>query len=136
MDWKIIIFCVAQFGVDNMLYGFSTFLPTIIEDLNSKYSTATVQLLTVPCYCLGAITYMSVSYLSDKQGMRGLYCVIFAMVSVIGYALLVAPVSSGVHYLGCFFVGEYQYVIVGDMANSFGQQRFICHGRSSRSLGT
>jgi hypothetical protein len=26
-DWKVWSFCIAQFGVDTMLYGFSIFLP-------------------------------------------------------------------------------------------------------------
>jgi sugar phosphate permease len=30
-DWKVWMFCFGQFGVDAMLYGYSTFLPTIIK---------------------------------------------------------------------------------------------------------
>jgi sugar phosphate permease len=32
-DWKIWIFAFGQFGVDTMLYGYSTFLPTIINGM-------------------------------------------------------------------------------------------------------
>ncbi|KAK7700383.1 hypothetical protein SLS64_010991 [Diaporthe eres] len=32
-DWKVWVFCIAQFGADTMLYGYSTFLPTIINGL-------------------------------------------------------------------------------------------------------
>lgn len=30
-DWRCYAFAIGQFGVDTMLYGFSTFLPTIIK---------------------------------------------------------------------------------------------------------
>lgn len=51
-DWKIWVFAAGQFGVDTMLYGYSTFLPTIIKGLGS-WSTAETQALTIPCYALG-----------------------------------------------------------------------------------
>ncbi|KAF7550399.1 hypothetical protein G7Z17_g5738 [Cylindrodendrum hubeiense] len=111
-DWKVWAFCVAQFGVDTMLYGFSTFLPTIINDLG-EWTTAEVQLLTVPCYFLGAAAYMTTAYLSDRMQRRGMFCVIFGAISVIGYAILLADVPSGVHYFGCFLVAGGLYVVVG-----------------------
>ncbi|KAJ4998117.1 putative transporter [Colletotrichum sp. SAR 10_66] len=82
-DWKVWVFCVAQFGVDTMLYGFSTFLPTIINGLGT-WTVAQVQLLTVPCYALGVVVYMTAAFLSDRKQLRGLFCVIFGSVSVIG----------------------------------------------------
>jgi hypothetical protein len=77
--------------------GFSTFLPTIIKGLGT-WSAAEVQLLTIPCYALGAISYMTIAYISDRKQMRGIFCVIFASVSVIGYGLLLSNTSAGVHY--------------------------------------
>ncbi|QPG94013.1 hypothetical protein C2857_004028 [Epichloe festucae Fl1] len=82
-DWKAWAFYVAQFGVDTMLYGFSTFLPTIIQALG-EWSPAQVQLLTIPCYFFGAATYMGTAWLSDRVQMRGLFCVIFGSVSAVG----------------------------------------------------
>lgn len=40
-DWKVWVFCFAQFGTDTMLYGYSTFLPTIIKGINPKWSSTT-----------------------------------------------------------------------------------------------
>ncbi|KAK5001654.1 hypothetical protein LTR16_006813, partial [Cryomyces antarcticus] len=57
-DWKMWAFCFAQFGADTMLYGYSTFLPTIIRGIGPQYSSAIVQVLTIPCYALGAISYI------------------------------------------------------------------------------
>ncbi|KAK3941297.1 putative high-affinity nicotinic acid transporter [Diplogelasinospora grovesii] len=111
-DWKTWAFCVGQFGVDNVLYGYSTFLPTIINGLG-KWTTAQVQLLTIPCYFLGAATYMLVARLSDRMQMRGLMCVIFGSVSVVGYGVLISASSAGVHYFGCFLIAMGLYVTVG-----------------------
>ncbi|MCJ1301982.1 hypothetical protein MMC08_004783 [Hypocenomyce scalaris] len=111
-DWKIYAFCAAQFGGDTMLYGYSTFLPTIIASIG-HWTTAQVQALTIPCYVLGAITYLVVARLSDRQQLRGVYCVIFGFISVVGYGILLADASPGVHYFGCFVVALGLYVVVG-----------------------
>ncbi|KAF6812032.1 major facilitator superfamily transporter [Colletotrichum musicola] len=111
-DWKVWVFCVAQFGADTMLYGFSTFLPTIINGLGS-WTPAQVQLLTVPCYFVGAVVYMAMAFLSDRHQRRGLYCVLFGSLSVVGYGVLISDTSSGVHYFGCFLVAAGLYVVVG-----------------------
>ncbi|CCF41198.1 major facilitator superfamily transporter [Colletotrichum higginsianum] len=112
MDWKVWVFSIAQFGADTMLYGFSTFLPTIINGLGT-WTVAQVQLLTVPCYFLGAVVYMCMAFLSDRMQRRGLFCVIFGSISVIGYGVLISPSSNGVHYFGCFLVAAGLYVVVG-----------------------
>jgi MFS family permease len=112
-DWKVWAFCFAQFGADTMLYGFSTFLPTIIRGIQPRASTALVQVYTIPCYALGAITYLIVARISDHQQRRGLYAALFGLVSIIGYALLMSDTSSGVHYAGCFLVAMGLYVNVG-----------------------
>ncbi|KAB5542398.1 major facilitator superfamily transporter [Coniochaeta sp. 2T2.1] len=115
-DWKVWAFCVAQLGADTMLYGkapgYSTFLPTIIKGLG-EWSTAQVQLLTIPCYFLGAAAYMGVAYLSDHTQKRGLFCVIFGTISIVGYGILISPSAAGVHYFGCFMVALGLYVVVG-----------------------
>lgn len=111
-DWKMWVFCFGQFGGDAMLYGYSTFLPTIIKDIGS-WSTAQVQALTIPCYALGAVVYLMIAWLSDRQQKRGIYVVVFALISIIGYAVLIADVTEGVHYFGCFLVALGLYVLVG-----------------------
>lgn len=111
-DWKIYAFCAGQFGTDTMLYGYSTFLPTIIKGLGN-WSTAQTQALTIPCYCLGALSYVLVARISDAQQRRGLYSVIFGLISVIGYGVLVSDAGQGVHYFGCFLVAMGLYVSCG-----------------------
>ena len=111
-DWKIWLFCVGQFGGDMILYGFSTFLPTIIKTLGD-WSVAEVQALTIPCYGLGAISYLVVAYFSDRTQKRAIFTVVFAVICAAGYAILVSPAPGGVRYFGCFLVATGLYVIVG-----------------------
>ena len=95
-----------------MLYGYSTFLPTIIQGLGD-WTTAEVQALTIPCYALGAVSYLIAAKLSDIQQRRGFYSVIGGLISVIGYGLLISNAGKGVHYFGCFLVAMGLYVLVG-----------------------
>lgn len=67
----------------------------------------------MPCYFVGAAAYMSVAFLSDKLQRRGLFCVIFGAISVVGYGVLLSDASAGVHYFGCFLVAGGLYVVVG-----------------------
>jgi hypothetical protein len=96
-----------------MLYGFSTFLPTIIRGIMPKASSAMVQVLTIPCYALGAITYLVVAHFSDKQQKRAFYSILLGVVSIVGYAMLISAGGSAVHYAGCFLVAMGLYVCVG-----------------------
>ncbi|KAF5970476.1 allantoate permease [Fusarium bulbicola] len=111
-DWKIWLFCIGQFGGDTILYGYSTFLPTIIRGLGD-WNTAQVQALTIPCYAMGAITYLVVARFSDRTQRRAVFTVILGLVCAVGYALLVSPAPSGVRYFGCFLAAMGLYVIVG-----------------------
>ncbi|KAF2869155.1 major facilitator superfamily domain-containing protein [Massariosphaeria phaeospora] len=112
-DWKVWAFSFAQFGSDTMLYGYSTFLPTIIRGINPTASAAMVQVLTIPCYALGAVTYLVVARFSDHQQKRGLYTIVFGLISIMGYAMLISDSNSRVHYAGCFLVAMGLYVCVG-----------------------
>ena len=103
------MFAAGQFGVDTLLYGYSTFLPTIIKGLGT-WTTAQVQALTVPCYALGAVTYLTVAWFSDRYQQRFLASLPFAIISIVGYGILMSDVSSGVHYFACFLVATGLYV--------------------------
>lgn len=56
---------------------------------------------------------MATAFLSDRTQQRGLFCVLFGAISVIGYGVLLADAASGVHYFGCFLVAGGLYVVVG-----------------------
>lgn len=91
---------------------YSTFLPTIIRGLGT-WTTAEVQCLTIPCYALGAITYLIVAWFSDRYQRRGIMTVIFGIISCIGYAVLISNAGNGPKYFGCFLVAMGLYVVVG-----------------------
>ncbi|KAJ5824796.1 Major facilitator superfamily domain general substrate transporter [Penicillium robsamsonii] len=112
LDWKIWAFSIGQFGIDTMLYGYSTFLPTIIKGMGN-WTTAEVQALTIPCYGLGAIAYLSVAWLSDRTQQRAIFICLFCAISVVGYGILISDSSSGVHYFGALMVALGLYVAVG-----------------------
>lgn len=112
-DWKIYVMCAGQFCTDNMLYTYSTFLPTIIEGIKPNSSSATVQAYTIPCYAVGAIVYMSAARFSDWTQIRGPVVACLSLISIIGYALLISPLSFEAHYAGCFLVAFGLYVAVG-----------------------
>ena len=113
LDWKLWAFSFIQFGSDTMLYGYSTFLPTIIKGLNSSWSTATIQVLTIPVYSLGAITFIAAARASDWSQRRAVFPIVFGIISMIGYAVLMSDVGSGAHYVGCFLVALGLYICVG-----------------------
>ncbi|KAE8374873.1 phosphoglycerate mutase-like protein [Aspergillus bertholletiae] len=112
LDWRIWAFSIAQFGIDTMLYGYSTFLPTIIKGMGT-WSTPQVQALTIPCYALGALAYLVIAWVSDRTQRRGLFVCIFCAISVVGYGVLISDSSSGVHYFGALLIALGLYVAVG-----------------------
>ncbi|KAI1835349.1 hypothetical protein DTO006G1_8286 [Penicillium roqueforti] len=112
LDWKIWAFSIGQFGIDTMLYGYSTFLPTIIKGMGN-WTTAEVQALTIPCYALGAFAYLCVAWLSDRTQHRAFFICLFCAISVVGYGILISDSSSGVHYFGALMVALGLYVAVG-----------------------
>ncbi|KOS18221.1 putative transporter [Escovopsis weberi] len=111
-DWKVWVFCVAHFCGITMLYGFSTFFPTIIRGLG-RWGVAQVQLMTIPCYFLGAVVFIAVAFWSDRVQQRGVFVVVFSAVSLVGYAILLSRSSPGVHYFGCFLVAGGLFSAVG-----------------------
>lgn len=54
---------------DCLLYGFSTFLPSILKAMN--YDTLQANYLTIPVYMWGAISFLFLAWVSDKISMRG-----------------------------------------------------------------
>jgi hypothetical protein len=56
---------------------------------------------------------MAAARYSDWTQLRGPVAAVAGLVSVLGYALLIAPVSSGVQFAGCFLVAMGLYVSVG-----------------------
>jgi len=60
---------LIQFMQDILLYGFSTFLPSILKAMG--YDTLQSNYLTIPVYLWGAAAFMILAFISDKYSIRG-----------------------------------------------------------------
>jgi hypothetical protein len=112
-DWKTYAFAVTQFCNACMLYSYSTFLPTIIIQIMPEAGRAITQLLTMPCYALGAIVYVSLAWVSDWKQIRGPIAAVMGCVSAAGYAIMLSRGPPGVLYFGCFVIAAGIYIVLG-----------------------
>jgi len=110
-DLKLYISAICQFGADVCLYGFSTFLPIIIQAMG--YDSVSAQYLTIPVYIWGAIVYFIVAWWSDRLQKRGIFLAGSTIVTAIGYIVLLAAANSGkpgVLYFATYLVATGLYV--------------------------
>ncbi|KAL4953736.1 MFS transporter [Aspergillus filifer] len=103
MDPKVYMTALIQFFQDIILYGFTTFLPSILQ-LDLGFSSLEAQYMSVPVYFLGGIVFFSASILGDRWRLRGTLLFILDIFPVIGYALLLSVQTSGVRYFACYLI--------------------------------
>ncbi|TGJ78987.1 hypothetical protein E0Z10_g9777 [Xylaria hypoxylon] len=84
-------------------YGFSTFLPIIIKD-GFHFSTAQAQYLAIPVNLWGAFVCATGAVLSDRYSARFLPLVLCAPFGIVGYAILLCDVPSGVRYFATYLI--------------------------------
>ena len=89
-----------QFCQDILLYGFSTFLPSIIVSMG--YSSVEAQYLSIPVYIFGGLCFLGVAFVSDRLTVRGPLVFAANIPGIVGYILIICPTSSGVKFLGTF----------------------------------
>ncbi|KAI1171072.1 retrograde regulation protein 2 [Nemania sp. FL0916] len=94
---------IIQIAVVTILYGFGTFLPIIIKD-GFHYSTVQAQYLVIPVNLWGAIIYAIGAFISDRYATRFLPSVICAPFGIVGYAILLSDVPSGVRYFATYLI--------------------------------
>ena len=99
-DPKIYLSGAIQFCQDILLYGFSTFLPSIIKSMG--YSTLQAQYLTIPVYICGAMFFVFFAYISDRLSLRGPFVLLANMFGIVGYVLILCKTTNGVKYFGTF----------------------------------
>lgn len=63
-DPKLFFSGVIQFCQDILLYGFSTFLPTILKGMG--YDSLMSNVLTVPVYIWAAFVFIAIAFCSDR----------------------------------------------------------------------
>ncbi|KAI5287924.1 hypothetical protein KEM54_005613 [Ascosphaera aggregata] len=119
-DWKTYTGAITYMGCDGPLYGYSQFLPTIINDIvgllaihlammlnftNSSpqgYSATKAQLMSVPPYAVAAVATIAVGFLADRLQQRGICNIIIAMTGMTGFIMLMASDNPSVKYAGTF----------------------------------
>ncbi|KAH7363015.1 high-affinity nicotinic acid transporter [Plectosphaerella cucumerina] len=101
--WRLYTGALIQFFQDIILYGFSSFLPSILRD-GLGYSTLEAQYLSVPVYLLGGVSFFVAALIGDRWGLRGSALFVLDIFAVVGYAILLAVENSGVRYFACFMI--------------------------------
>ncbi|KAH8731406.1 MFS nicotinic acid transporter-like protein Tna1 [Phaeosphaeriaceae sp. PMI808] len=99
-DWKTLMFAIIYAGCDGALYCFAIFLPSRIQNLGYKSTTA--NLLSVPPYAAAAVVTVLIGWVADRTQQRG-YCNIFmSFFGIAGFSMLLGSSTPGVQYAGTF----------------------------------
>ncbi|KAF8876865.1 major facilitator superfamily domain-containing protein [Infundibulicybe gibba] len=96
--WLHILIYMSVIGP---LYGITLFLPTIISSFG--HTAAISQLLTVPPYVFATIVLYVFAYYSDKIKMRSPFILAGLCMCLMGFAINISNVATGVKYFGTFF---------------------------------
>ncbi|KAK3386779.1 major facilitator superfamily domain-containing protein [Podospora didyma] len=99
-DPKMWISGAIQFCQDILLYGFSTFLPSIITSMG--YNSLEAQYLTIPVYILGGLSFLGLAFISDRLCIRGPFILFANVFGIIGYILIMCPTANGIKFFGTF----------------------------------
>ncbi|KAG4437500.1 hypothetical protein IFR05_007010 [Cadophora sp. M221] len=102
-EWRIYTGALIQFFQDIILYGFSTFLPSILRN-GLGYTRMEAQYMSVPVYFLGGLSFFAAATIGDKYGLRGSVLLCLDIFAVVGYALLVSADSNVVKYVACYLI--------------------------------
>ncbi|KAA8642835.1 uncharacterized protein ATNIH1004_009588 [Aspergillus tanneri] len=110
-DPKLTFSAVTQFCQDILLYGFSTFLPTILQSLG--YNSLMSNVLTVPVYMWAAIVFIIVAFCADRYSKFSALIFATNIFGLVGYILLLAVSSNPVKYFATYLIGVTTYTGVG-----------------------
>jgi len=91
-DWKIYLLILMFWSNVTPNYGLKFTMPTIIK--NMGYTSANAQLLTIPCYTVGAISAYGFSVISDRLKWRMPTIVAPQLCVVTAYAILFAKAGN------------------------------------------
>ncbi|KAK2808957.1 hypothetical protein FQN50_004231 [Emmonsiellopsis sp. PD_5] len=99
-DIKTYLSAGIQFCQDILLYGFSTFLPSILTSMG--HTGIEAQYLSVPVYLFGGICFLIFGYLSDRMTLRGPFVFIANIFGLVGYILLLSVSNNAVKFFATF----------------------------------
>ena len=101
--WRVYAAAAVQFLQDIVLYGFSTFLPSILRN-DLGYTRLEAQYLSVPVYALGGISFFAAAILGDKYALRGSILGCLDTFAIVGYLLIILVPASGVKHFACYLI--------------------------------
>ncbi|KAF2432934.1 high-affinity nicotinic acid transporter [Tothia fuscella] len=87
--------CVAFFTSSVAIFGFGTFLPTLIKGLGY---------LTIPVYAVGALSLAAQAYWSDRLKQRALFLLISAVPVTIAYCICIGTPNKIPGYVAMFIL--------------------------------
>jgi MFS family permease len=93
---------IAFFTSSVAIFGFSTFLPTIIKGLG--YKALHVNYMTIPIYVVGAVSLVLQVWLSDKIQQRALFLVLSTIPVMAGYLICVGTANAVAGYIAMFIL--------------------------------
>ncbi|PVH82171.1 high-affinity nicotinic acid transporter-like protein [Cadophora sp. DSE1049] len=93
---------IAFFTSSVAINGFNVFLPTILSGLG--YQNLHVNYMTIPVYILGAVSLLTVVYLSDKFKRRGMFIIGCLVPVIIGYLIAVGTPNQQAGYAAMFIL--------------------------------
>lgn len=80
--------------------------------MNSEWSPAIIELLTISVHLFSVLIYLGVARLSDKRQIRGAYCMLFNWIVIFGYVMLFPHLNPGLSYTAYFLVAWGCYLSV------------------------
>ncbi|KAH8898791.1 MFS general substrate transporter [Thozetella sp. PMI_491] len=91
------------------IFGFSTFLPTLLTGMG--YSGLAANYMSIPCYIFASIMLVIWTSISDRLGKRALCAFIAPIPCILGYAITVGTANSVAGYVAMFLCagGIYPY---------------------------
>lgn len=123
------------------IFGFGTFLPTIIKGLG--YTSLQANYLTIPVYILATCTLATATFASDRLKKRTAVLSVLPIPVIVGYIIVCGTANHAVGYFAMFLCGAGIYSfncilltwvsnnLAPDYKRSVGVPLFICLGNIS-----
>lgn len=109
INFKVVCSMLIQFCQNISLYGFSVFLPSILNSLLG-YDRLKSQYLTVPVYIFAAICSICFAEVSDRSRMRGPLIIFTNLFGIAAYAVLGSVKTAGILYFALYLICFSLYV--------------------------
>jgi MFS family permease len=118
-DWKwvragltdpfIYLASIAFFTSSVAIFGYGTFLPTLIKGFG--YTSLAANYLTIPVYFVGALSLATQAYWSDRLKQRALFLLVSAVPVIAAYLICVGTSSPIAGYIAMFILvlGVYSF---------------------------